>query len=69
MDSQFKAKDANPPHPVAVKFLGQRYYHRTGAKSYYGGKKKFKNFLHFFYKVNLPNSRNPAWKWNPQEAS
>jgi hypothetical protein len=31
--------------------VDERFYHPTGAESYYGREKKFKRFLHFFYKV------------------
>jgi hypothetical protein len=38
--------------------VDERFYHPTGAESYYGRKKKFKGFLHFFYKVT-GESREP----------
>jgi hypothetical protein len=41
--------------------VDERFYHPTGAESYYGRKKKFKGFLHFFYKVT-GESREPPVK-------
>ncbi len=40
--------------------MDERFYHPTGAESYYGRKKEFKRFLHFFYKVteDLSNLRS-----------
>ncbi|MGA9975899.1 MAG: hypothetical protein WBP98_13925, partial [Candidatus Sulfotelmatobacter sp.] len=32
--------------------MDERFYHPTGAESYYYRKKKFKKFLHFFYNVS-----------------
>jgi len=48
-------------HSACGKTVDERFYHPTGAESYYGRKKKFKGFLHFFYKVT-GESREPPLK-------
>ncbi len=40
--------------------MDERFYHPTGAESYYGRKKKFKRFLQFFYKVTGESSESPV---------
>jgi hypothetical protein len=46
--------------------VDERFYHPTGAESYYGRKKKFKRFLQIFYNVKTTRLRK---LWNRMERS